>query len=305
MRDDHIGGLPVSRDFSSGRKDPGYVQGGRPQWNNSADPSNGTRDRHGGESNRYKVDALQNSLGSRSSFSMGGKGLAGSDHSSNFGRDKRSFSRGEKPYVEDPFTSSDFDVQDPFSGRILGVVKRKKDSSKNLDFHDPVRESFEAELERVQKMQEQERQRVIEEQERVTEMARREEEERQRVAREQEEHQRRLEEEAREAAWRAEQERLETIRRAEEQRLAREEEKQRMLMEEERRRQAAKQKLQELEERIARRQAETAKPDGVTDVQGDRLPGLGKERDVSRTDDFASWEDGERMVERIDRKSVV
>ena len=131
------------------------------------------------------------------------------------------------------------------------------------------------------------------------EIARREEEERQRLAREQEEHQRRLEEEAREAAWRAEQERLEAISRAEEQRLAREEEKQRILMEEERRRQAAKQKLQELEERIARRQAEAAKADGAADVQGEKRPAIAKERDVSRADDFAAWEDGERMVERI------
>ena len=304
-RDEHIGGLTVNRDFGTVRRDPGYVQGGRPQWNNSVDANCGTgaerniRDRHGTESNRYKVDAVQNSMGSRSSFSVASRGPGGSDHSSNFGRDKRSFSRGEKPYTEDPFMNSDFDVRDPFSGGILGVVKRKKDANKHLDFHDPVRESFEAELERVQKMQEQERQRVIEEQERAMEIARREEEERQRLAREQEEHQRRLEEEAREAAWRAEQERLEAIRRAEEQRLAREEEKQRILLEEERRRQAAKQKLQELEERIARRQAEAAKADGDADVPGEKMPAVVKERDVSRADDFAAWEDGERMVERI------
>lgn len=304
-RDEHIGGNTVNRDVGTGRRDPGYVQGGRQQWTNSVHANNGMgaerniRDRHGSESNRYKVDALQNSMGSRSSFSAGSRGPAGSDHSSNFGRDKRSFSRGEKPYTEDPFMSSDFDVRDPFSGGILGVVKRKKDAKQHLDFHDPVRESFEAELERVQKMQELERQRVIEEQERAMEIARREEEERQRLAREQEEHQRRLEEEAREAAWRAEQERLEAISRAEEQRLAREEEKQRILMEEERRRQAAKQKLQELEERIARRQAEAAKADGAADVQGEKRPAIAKERDVSRADDFAAWEDGERMVERI------
>lgn len=202
------------------------------------------------------------------------------------------------PYVQDPFFG--FDGQDPFPSGILGVVKRKKDANKRLDFHDPVKESFEAELERVQKIQELERQRIIDEQERAMEMVRREEEERKRVAREQEEHHRRLEEEAREATWRAEQERLEAIRRVEELRIFKEDEKQRMMMEEERRKQAAKQKLLELEERIARRQAETGKGSTSAAIRGDiMLPGVAKERNVTRADDFACWEDGERMVERI------
>ncbi|PQP94999.1 uncharacterized protein Pyn_01152 [Prunus yedoensis var. nudiflora] len=150
------------------------------------------------------------------------------------------------------FGGTGFDSRDPFSGGLLGVVKKKKDVIKQTDFHDPVRESFEAELERVQKIQEQERQRIVEEQERALELARREEEERMRLAREQVERQRRLEEEAREAAWRAEQEQLEAMRRAEEQRVAREEERRRLFMEEERRKHAAKQKLLELEERMPR-----------------------------------------------------
>lgn len=298
IKDEYNVGASVNGNYVTGRRDHG-----RQQWNNSSDLNNGRgserniRDGYGNHSNRYKADVVQNSSGSRSSFSLGNKGLSGSDHLPSFGRDKRSSSRNEKPYVEDPF--SGFDGQDPFPGSILGVVKRKKDANKPLHFHDPVRESFEAELERVQKIQEQERQRVIEEQERALEMARREEEERQRMAREQEERHRRLEEEAREAAWRAEQERVEAIQRAEEQRIAREDEKQRIMMEEERRKQAAKQKLLELEERMARRQAESGKVSSSDTSPGDMMPGVAKERDVSRTDDFACWEDGERMVERI------
>jgi len=45
----------------------------------------------------------------------------------NFGRDNRSLSKGGKLYTEDLFVSSDFDVQEPFSGGSLGVVRRKKD----------------------------------------------------------------------------------------------------------------------------------------------------------------------------------
>ncbi|KAK9713523.1 hypothetical protein RND81_06G032600 [Saponaria officinalis] len=304
-RDEYVNGGFTANDFGNDRRDQGYRHSGRQQWNNSVDSNNSrgadrnSQQRFVSDPNRYRVDSFQNNMGARPSFPASGKGLSVSDHLPNFSRDKRSFSKSEKTYVEDPFLSStSFDGQDPFSGNILGVVKRKKDSSKMIDFHDPVRESFEAELERVQKIQEQERQRVIEEQERAMEMARREEEERLRVIREQEEHQRRMEEEAREAAWRAENEKLEVMRRAEELRIAREEEKQRMMMEEERRKQAAKQKLLELEERIARRQAESSKADSSVN-SGDIMTGAVKDRDFSRPDDFASWEDGERMVERI------
>ncbi|OMO56697.1 hypothetical protein CCACVL1_26358 [Corchorus capsularis] len=294
-----------------GRRDVGYGHGGRQSWSNPVDsfssrgPERNTRERYGNEQyNRYKGDAFQNSSLSKSSFSLGGKGLPVNDPILNFGREKRPLSKNEKPYLEDPFMkdfgTTGFDGRDPFPGNLVGVVKRKKDMLKQADFHDPVRESFEAELERVQKLQEQERQRIIEEQERALEQARREEEERLRLVREHEEQQRRLEEEAREAAWRAEQERLETLQRAEEQRIAREEEKRRIAMEEERRKQAAKQKLLELEERMAKRRAEASK--GANDLSSgadENNSGMTKERDVSKAADLGDWEDGERMVERI------
>ncbi|KAJ9177249.1 hypothetical protein P3X46_012486 [Hevea brasiliensis] len=295
----------------AGRRDSGYGQGGRQSWNNKMDsfgsrqPEWNTRERHGSEQyNRYR-DIYQNNSLSKSSFSSGGKGLPINDPILNFGRDKRSFSKSDKPYLEDPFIkdfgTAGFDGRDPFSGGLVGLVKKKKDVLKQTDFHDPVRESFEAELERVQKMQEQERQRIMEEHERSMELARREEEERMRLAREQEERQRRLEEERLEAMRRAEQERLETMRRAEEQRIAREEEKHRILLEEERRKQAAKQKLLELEERIAKRHADEVKSvstnsSGVTD---EKMSAMVSEKDVSKVVDVGDWEDSERMLERI------
>ncbi|KAH9609660.1 hypothetical protein KSS87_009949 [Heliosperma pusillum] len=298
-RDEYISGGFAARDLGTERSDQGYIHNGRQQWNNFVDGKNGRgADRNYQQrfvSDRYRVESSQNNMRARPSFSSGSKGLPATDHLPNFSRDKRSFSNNEKPFVEDPFLgSTTFDGQDPFSGGVLGVVKRKKDSNKLLDFPDPARESFEAELERVQQVQEQERRRVVEEQERAMEMARREEEERLRLIREQEDRQRRLEEEAREAVWRAEQEKLEVVRKAEELKIAREEEKQRIMMEEERRKQAAKQKLLELEEKIAKRQTEPSKADS-----GDITANTVKERDLSRPDDFASWEDGERMVERI------
>ncbi|KAK8321098.1 hypothetical protein V6Z12_A12G080400 [Gossypium hirsutum] len=290
----------------NGRRDLGYGNGGRQVWSNSADSfssrgsERSTRERYGKEQyNRHKGDAFQNSSLSKPSFPLGGKALPLNDPILNFSRDKRPFSKNEKSYLEDPlvkdFGATRFNGWDPFSANLVGVVKKKKDTAKQTDFHDPVRESFEAELERVQKMQEQERQRIIEEQERALELARREEEERQRLAREQEEQQRRLEEEAREAAWRAEQERLDALRRAEEQRIAREEEKHRIVMEEERRKHAAKQKLLELEERIAKRQAEAVKGANADE----KIPGMAKETEASKATGVSDWEDGERMVERI------
>jgi hypothetical protein len=277
-----------NRDSTYARTDLGHGQ----NWNNNSSSFNSrgsdrnTRDRYGGEqsSNFNKFN------GSKSSFSSSvSKGF--STNEPNFSREKRVYSKTEKPYAEDPFAkdfgSTGYDGGDPFSAGLVGVIKRRKDAVKPNDFHDPVRESFEAELERVQKMQEMERQRIIDEQERAIEQARREEEERQRMVREEEERQRRMEEEAREAAWRAEQERLEAIQKAEELKIAREEEKRRIFIEEERRKEAAKQKLLELEARIARRQAETStKDDNSTPVS-------------SREVDLDSWEDGERMVERI------
>ncbi|KAG4930785.1 hypothetical protein AAZX31_17G167700 [Glycine max] len=290
------------RDDDAGKRD--FVrrdgQGGKQQpWNNVVEPYG---DRHREQLNRNRADSVQSSV-SRSAFSMGGKGLPVNDPLLNFGREKRALPKSEKGFLEDPFMKdfggSSFDGRDLLGG-LVGVVKKKKDVLKQTDFHDPVRESFEAELERVQRMQEQERQRIIEEQERALELARREEEERLRQAREQEERQRRLEEEAREAAWRAEQERIEALRKAEEQRLAREEEKQRMVLEEERRKQAAKQKLLELEQRIARRQAEASKSgSNAPVVVEEKMPAILNEKEASRATDVGDWEDSERMVDRI------
>ncbi|PIN10099.1 Actin filament-coating protein tropomyosin [Handroanthus impetiginosus] len=254
--------------------------------------------------NRYRGDNFQKNTLSRSSFSSSGKMPPITDPILTMGRDRR-FSKSDRPFSDDPFlrdfSSTGFDERDLFSGGLVGVIKRKKDAAKSTDFHDPVRESFEAELERVQKMQELERQRIIEEQERALEQARREEEERQRRIREEEELRRRLEEEAREAAWRAEQERLEAIRRGEEQRIAREEEKRRIELEEERRKQAAKQKLEELEARMAKRQAEATNGSGSVSktIVDEKLEAAVKEKHISRNLDLDTWEDGERMVENV------
>lgn len=222
-------------------------------------------------------------------------------------RDKRPFFKSEKPHLEDPFMKdfgdSGFDVHDPFP--VLGVTKKKKEALKQTEFHDPVRESFEAELERVQKMQEEERRRIIEEQERMMELARTEEEERLRVAREQDERQKRLEEEAREAAFRNEQERLDTARRAEELRKSKEEEKHKLLMEEERRKHAAKQKLLELEEKISRRQAEAAKGGSSSStVSEDKFLDIVKEKEYPKAADVVDWEESDRMVDRITTSST-
>ncbi|KAI3864185.1 hypothetical protein MKX03_015625 [Papaver bracteatum] len=256
------------------------------------------------QSDRYRGDFFPKSLVPKTSFSLGTRGPAVNDPVFNFVKEKRSSSA--KQYLEDPFlkdiiSGPGLDGRDPITGGLVGVFKRKKDTSKQADFHDPVRESFEAELERVQKMQEQERQQILDEQTRAVELARKEEEDRERFAREVIERRRRLEEEAREVAWRAEQERLEAIRRAEEQKTAREEEKRRMHMEEERRKEAARIKLLELEARIARRQSEAKDDKFSTDaaVRDDKMFGLATERDGSMATDVVDWEDGERMVERI------
>ncbi|XP_020587520.1 LOW QUALITY PROTEIN: uncharacterized protein LOC110029532 [Phalaenopsis equestris] len=191
-----------------------------------------------------------------------------------------------RSYAED----ASWGGKDTFSSEAMldlkaKVLRKKKESEKHTDIFDPARESFEAELERVQLLQEQERRRVMEEQARVMEAARREAEERERVAREEEERRRLLEEEAREAAWRAEQEKLEAARRAEELRIAREEEKKKVLLEEERRKEAARQKLLELEARIASREAEAN--------ANDRM----HERNTLRDSDLAKCEKTETMLE--------
>ncbi|XP_016497546.2 uncharacterized protein LOC107816357 [Nicotiana tabacum] len=299
-----------SRDYSYGRKDTGLVTDSRQRWNHATESSNSrgvehmTQDRLGSElSSRFKRDGFQNNSGSKPSFASIGKSLPMTDPVLNVGREKGARSRGERPYIEDPYLkdyeSAGFDERDLFPGGLSAVIKRKKDMVKQTDFYDPVRESFEAELERVQKMQELERQRIMEEQERALEQARREEEERQRLIREEEDRQRKLEDEAREASWRAEQERLDAVRRAEEQRIAREEEKRRIVMEEERRKQAAKLKLLELEAKIAKRQAEGSKTDTLVVTTDDKISAMNKEIDVSGGADMDNWDESERMVERL------
>ncbi|CAK9167133.1 unnamed protein product [Ilex paraguariensis] len=300
-----------NRDLAFGRRDIGHVTEARHRLNNTTESFGNrgsvqnTRDQYGTiQSSNSSIDAYHSRAVAKSSFSSNGKGYLMNDLKLNFDREKASFSKSERPYVEDPFVkdfgSTDFGEKDPFSGGLVGVIKRKKDVVKQADFHDPIRESFEAELERVQKLQELERQRIIEEQERALEQARREEEERRRLIREEEEQRRMLEEEAREAAWRAEQEQLESIRRAEEQKIAREEERRRTLMEEERRKQAANQKLLELEARIAKRQAEAAKCDGlVAAVADEKVSGVLKEKDVSKGVSLDNWENSDMMVERM------
>ncbi|KAI4381662.1 hypothetical protein MLD38_007718 [Melastoma candidum] len=258
------------------------------------------RDRNVGENSRYNGNILMNNLARISSFGSRGPPLNDPVLNSMRNNDKHNLIKSEKSYMDDSFLNEFGHGIDPLTGNLVGVVKRRKDVVKSVEVYDPVRESFEAELERVQKMQEQERQRVIEEQERAVELARREEAERARQARELEEQQRRMEEEAREAELRAEQERQEVLCQAEEQRIAREEEKQRILMEEERRRQAANQKLLELEEKIARRQAgATAASNTPSDATNGRVAGLLNEKDSMEITEVGDWEDSEKMVERI------
>ncbi|KAG8384388.1 hypothetical protein BUALT_Bualt04G0112900 [Buddleja alternifolia] len=304
------GSVMLNRDSTFGRRDLGLI-GRQQQRNNSMESFNNrgsersSWDRHVAEHpNRYRGDNSQSNTLSKSSFASSGRMHPINDPILTMGRDKRS-SKSDRSFSEDPFLrdfgSSGFDEQDLFSGGLVGVIKRKKDAVKSTDFHDPVRESFEAELERVQKMQELERQRIVEEQERALEHARREEEERQRKIRDEEESRRRLEEEAREDAWRAEQERVEAIRKAEELRIAREEEKRRIYMEEERRKQAAMQKLQELEAKMAKRGAETFMGGASVSntIVDDKLEAAVKEKDTSMSLDLDTWEDGERMVENV------
>ncbi|KAI4330620.1 hypothetical protein MLD38_028893 [Melastoma candidum] len=282
----------------------------QPPWNHSSDSlgsrakERNYRDHNVSERTRYNGNILKGNSAQTSSF--GSRGLSSNDSVLDIARniERRNVTKNDKSYMEDSFLK-DFDHgSDPLAGSLVGVVKRKKDTMKSEEVYDPVRESFEAELERVQKLQEQERQRMIEEQERVFELARREEEERARRAREQEELQRRLEEEAREAELRAEEERQNALRRAEEQRIAREEEKQRILMEEERRKQAAKKKLLELEERIARRQAGVALAGSTSSDNDSRAVGLINEKDDTQVTEICDWEDSEKMVERLTSASL-
>ncbi|XP_028763913.1 uncharacterized protein LOC114722135 isoform X2 [Neltuma alba] len=293
------------------KREIGYGQKGKQPWNNPMEsyggrgPERNVRDGFAGNEqySRYSSISVHSPV-SKSSSSVGAKGLPADDPLLNFNREKRTLPKSEKSFLEDPFMkdfgASGFDGRDFFPASLVGMVKKKKEVPRQTDFYDPARESFEAEIEKVQRMQEQERQRNIEEHERALELARREEEERLRQIREQEERQRRMEEEAREAAWKAEQEQIEALRKAEEQKIAREEEKRRILLEEERRKQAAKQKLLELEERIARRKADAAKVgNDFMAVADEKLSGIGEEKDAPRRTDVGDWDDNERVVEGI------
>ncbi|PUZ40791.1 hypothetical protein GQ55_9G451400 [Panicum hallii var. hallii] len=288
--------------------------GSKDMWNNNREPptrANGqngveqfgtTRvgetasDRYGDSSNNWpRLNSFQNNVGSKAQPFATNKGPLINDPVAKFGREKRHTGSPVKPLIED----GGFDS---ISAVSLTAIKKKKEAAKPADFHDPVRESFEAELDRILRVQEQERQRVMEEQARAREIARKQEEERERLIREEEERQRLVEEQAKQAAWQAEQERLEAARRAEEQRIAREEEKKRIALEEERRREAAHKKLLELEARIARRQAESnigSARGGQLTVNDELTPGDFKDRDLPRSANFGGRKDIDRISEHI------
>ncbi|MCO5587390.1 hypothetical protein L7F22_041339 [Adiantum nelumboides] len=164
---------------------------------------------------------------------------------------------GHDPFTDEPRSfktaQSVFEAFVGLSGFEAKITKKKKDELSI--FHDPARELFEAELERVEKMQEQERQRVAEEREKAVELARKEEEERERLTREEELLHLKLEQEEREAVIQAQREQEEAARMAEKTRRAREEQKLMIIFEEDRRKEAAKKKLLELEQRIALRES--------------------------------------------------
>lgn len=252
-------------------------------------------ERHSDNSNNwYRGNSFQNNAVSKVQPYLGNKGPLVNDSGTKFGRDKWLIGSSVKPLVEDISFDSIAAVN-------LSSIKKRKEATKPSDFHDPARESFEAELDRILRVQEQERQRVVEEQTRVREIARKQDEERERLIKEEEERRRLVEEEARQAAWQAEQETLEAARRAEDQRIAREEEKMRIAMEEERRREAARQKLLDLEAKIAKRRAEANMSGGnLVSAANDELAlGAFKERDVSQYCNDGERHDIDRMGERI------
>ncbi|KAG6424676.1 hypothetical protein SASPL_115096 [Salvia splendens] len=269
-----------SNDSAFGRRAMGLV-GQQMQRNSSSDSYNNrgadrnSRDHHVfGQPNRYKADIFQNNALSRPFIASTGRRPPIADPI----QEKR-FSNSGRPYSDDIFSrdyiSSGFDERDLYSNGFVGVVKRKKDVAKSTHFHDPIRESFEAELERVQKMQELERQRIAEEQERALEQTRREDEERLRRIREEEERLRKLDEESCVAAWRAEHGGQN--------------------------RSNLRQMRQELEDKIAKRQAETVRVDASVPktTVDEKLNAAVKEDLVSMNEDLETWEDGERMVENV------
>uniref|UniRef100_A0A0D3FJG2 BAT2 N-terminal domain-containing protein n=1 Tax=Oryza barthii TaxID=65489 RepID=A0A0D3FJG2_9ORYZ len=287
----------ASKDSWNTSREPGV----RVYGQNGAEPYRNARvgetpgERYGNISNNwYRGNPFQNSFVSKVQPFPGNKGPLNNEPPANFGREKRLTGTPAKPLIEDGGFDSITAVN-------LSAIKKKKEAAKPADFHDPVRESFEAELDRILRLQEQERQRVLEEQARAREIVRKQEEERERLIREEEERQRLVEEEARHAAWLAEQERLEAAKRAEEQRIAREEEKRKAAIEEERRKEGARKKLQELEARIARRQAESNIRDGdlASCINDELLPGAVKDKDVPQSANTDDRHDFDRMGERI------
>ncbi|KAG8097464.1 hypothetical protein GUJ93_ZPchr0013g36496 [Zizania palustris] len=253
-----------------------------------------TRDRYSGISNNwYKGSSLHNSFVSKVQSFPNNKELLNNESPAKFGREKRSIGTPVKTLIEDG-------VFDSISSVNLSAIKKKKEVATTTDFHDPVRASFEAELDRILRTQEQERQRVMEEQAKTREIVRKQEEERERLIREEGERQRLVEEEAIHAAWLAEQERLEDAKRAEEHRIAREEEKRKAVMEEERRKEGARKKLLELEARIARRQVESNIRDvNLTSSTTDEfLPGV-MDNDVPQSTNIDDRHDFDRMGECI------
>jgi hypothetical protein len=244
-----------------------------------------------------KVNSFQNNIGSKVHPLAGNKGPLINESVSKFSREKQITGSPAKPLIEDGGFNS-------ISSINLSAIKKKKEATKPIDLHDPARESFEAELDRILRVQEQERQWVIQEQARAREFARKQEEERERLIREEEERQRLVEEQARQAAWQAEQEQLGAAKRAEEQRNSREEEKKGIAMEEERRRESARQKLLELEAKIAKRQAESnvdkTRDRNLSSTVNDELPpGALKNREVSQSANFSNKKDINRIGEQI------
>uniref|UniRef100_A0A0D9VUW1 BAT2 N-terminal domain-containing protein n=1 Tax=Leersia perrieri TaxID=77586 RepID=A0A0D9VUW1_9ORYZ len=291
-----MNGVAAKDSWNTGREPAvrAYGQNGAESYGNAR--MGGTpAERYGDISNNwYKGNSFQNSFVSKAQSFTGNKGPLNNDPPAKFGREKRLTGTPVKPLIEDGGFDSITAVN-------LSAIKKKKEATKPADFHDPVRESFEAELDRILRLQEQEKQRVMEEQAKAREIVRKQEEERERLIREEEERQRLVEEEARHAAWLVEQERLEAAKRAEEQRIAREEEKRKAALEEERRKEGARKKLQELEARIARRQAESNTRDVnfASCINDELLPGALKDRDVPQSANTDDRHDFDRMGERI------
>lgn len=290
----------VSKDLWSNNREPplrAYGQNGVEQYGTTRIGET-AGDRNSDSSNNWpRLNSFQSSVGSKAQPFAGNKGPLFNDPVAKFSREKRLTGSSSNPLIED----GSFDS---FSAVNLTAIKKKKELAKPADFHDPVRESFEAELDSILRVNKQEKQRLMEEQARAREIARKQEEERERLIREEEERRRLVEEEKKQAAWQAEQERLEAAKRSEEQRIAREEEKKRIAMEEERRREAARRKLLELEARIAKRQAETnigSTRDGrlSSALSDEFIPGDVNDKDLSLSGNFGDRKGNDGMSERI------